>query len=328
MRSRPRTVIRSAAPGPAPMKWTVMVPVSCRIGRPGRKWRRGSRFGAGRAGSLSPAPARAAASASEPTPRRCSIRAERVTISASRAPPARRRGRDAVPGRTGPPPRGSPDPEARSAAVATAARLERAAPARARARSISPAISSASVSRRKPMPATRAPVTAWSRPTGSPAWRGASRASPDRARPLHAVAAQRSAVRRREGGEQRGLALEGHGVGATQRPPPPQRRQRRRQDPGSETPPPMNTASGAGQAGERAGAVPVTTARSGAPSAAALRRIRSARSGLPRSPWRAGSRGAASTRSRSSRRPHRHPRDAVPDAGAGPRGSEPGSRPW
>ena len=48
MRSRPRTVMRSAAPGPAPMKWTVMARHRCLADGAGRRWRRRSRS-AGRA---------------------------------------------------------------------------------------------------------------------------------------------------------------------------------------------------------------------------------------------------------------------------------------
>ena len=77
--------------------------------------------------------------------------------------------------------------------------------------------------------------------------------------------------------------------------------------PSSLPPPPMKMASGVCRPASAFGAAPSTTSSPGTPQAAALRRMRAARSDRPRSQWRASTDRPASIRCRSSRSRRRYP---------------------
>ena len=79
MRSRPRTVIRSAAPGPAPMKCTVIVRLSAVAPkRPGAQVAAPTTSRGPMSRAAGPAAASAAASATDGTPASASTRSDRV----------------------------------------------------------------------------------------------------------------------------------------------------------------------------------------------------------------------------------------------------------
>ena len=273
MRSRPRTVMRSAAPGPAPMKWTVMgASDRCRDCRASAQVAPPLAM-RGRARRLSgPATASAAASASEPTPRRLSIRAERVTTRASEASRAA--------GSTG-------QGDRPNAAAAAADGGLAGAVGRGRDGGESRAVEPGLVERtgdqrrdlvrrryagRNPIPATRR-ARSWLRPgplrhrhRRPPAVQAA-----DRAGPVDRIAPQAAAMlrRRRPAGRPRPEASprwrrSARPAGAQPAPPA--------GGPARETPPPMKTASGAGRPASASGAVPVTTVRSGTPRACGVPR--------------------------------------------------------